>query len=65
MANDHLELLSRVARTLRDPEGRGSGVDHAQALGWLDGDKAVTPDGEDVLNALDEQAHTRTVFRTF
>jgi len=36
----------------------------ARSRGWLDGDGWPTEDGRALVRALDEQAETRSVFRT-
>lgn len=43
--------------TATDPLG------YARERGWIDADGAVTRAGEDLIEALSEQAGTRTVFR--
>jgi hypothetical protein len=35
----------------------------ARRRGWLDGDGAPTPAGEELLTSLGDQKETRTVFR--
>lgn len=56
------ETILAFARHIA-PAGSGSPEEAARGRNWIGEAGEVTAEGEDLLAALNEQSHTRTVFR--
>ncbi len=57
------ERILRVAAYLNDAQPRRPAADLARERGWLGPEGEPTPDGRDLVDALMDQAGTRSVFR--